>query len=171
MAGARVSANGPQNYATPLSFIAAVQRKFWISGGFDFDLAADASNSKAREKGCYFSEADDSLQQDWRQLEGNLWLNPPFHNIGPWAEKCARSVDDGPRSGRRIFFLVPASVGSNWFRDHVWGKARVQFLNGRIHFDPQRPSWGYPKDCMLCIFGEPPTMNLWQWKLDIPAGM
>ena len=122
----------------------------------DWDLAASPGNAKAPK---YFTEADNSLAQDWTKCAGRLWLNPPFDRIGPWAEKCAANCPD-----RLIFFLVPAAVGSNWFRDYVADIARVHFLNGRVPFDPLHPKWGYPKDCMLCIYGQKPGYDIWSWK-------
>lgn len=53
--------------------------------------------------------------------------------------------------GADIAFLVPAAVGSNWFRDYIWGEpgVTVLYLNGRPSFDGKNP---YPKDCMLVLF-------------------
>jgi hypothetical protein len=88
------------------------------------------------------------------------FLNPPFFDIAPWAEKCATSPSP-------VLFLVPASVGSNWFRDFVHNAAsQVLFLNGRLYFDPAHPTWGYPKDCMLCVYdnsGRETEYEPWDW--------
>lgn len=143
-----------QDYATPPEFIAAVKRRFGIRD-FDHDLAASLENAKALR---FFSEAVDSLAQDWSALRGDLWLNPPFANIAPWARKCAES---GCSIDRRIFFLVPAAVGSNWHAQHVDGHALVLLLNGRISFDGKGP---YPKDCCLAIYGAAPGYEVWRWK-------
>jgi len=146
--------NSKQDYATPPEFIAAVKKRFCIDH-FTYDLAASATNTQAR---FYFDEKIDSLKQDWSKLDGDLWLNPPYANIRPWVEKCATTIT-GRR--RRIFFLVPAAVGSNWFADHVDLEALVLFLNGRISFDGKAP---YPKDCILAVYGVPPEYAVWRWK-------
>jgi phage N-6-adenine-methyltransferase len=153
-----------QDYETPADFMAAVEARF---GGIAFDLAADGLNKKAP---LYFNEANDALAQDWSPDALNvrdwtrrwLWLNPPFANIKPWAQKCNAEF----RTGADILFLVPAAVGSNWWRDYVDGQAAVLFLNGRIHFDPTNPKWGYPKDCALCVFSKRivPGYAVWNWK-------
>jgi phage N-6-adenine-methyltransferase len=145
-----------QAYATPLEFIAAVKRRFGV-GDFDYDLAADAINTKARR---YFDEKIDSLKQDWSKLRGALWLNPPYAHIEPWAKKCAESAVWSFKPPRRIFLLVPAAVGSDWFARHVFGKARVLLLNGRLSFDGKNP---YPKDCCLACYGEKPGIEIWRW--------
>ena len=141
-----------QDYATPRTFLDAVESRF---GKLGWDLACSKTNCVVPGSG--FTEADDSLAQDWNSLIGHLWLNPPFGNIAPWARKCAQFRGDGA-----IFLLVPASVGSNWFRDHVFGKSRVLFLNPRLSFDGKAP---FPKDLMLCIFGLGyDGVALWGWR-------
>lgn len=142
-----------QDYETPSDFIAAVEARFGI---INVDLAATKANTKGQ---VWIDEAQDSLTVDWSRLRGNLWLNPPFNNITPWAKKCS----DESKKGCKIFFLTPASVGSNWFAQYIFGQSHVLFLNGRLTFvgasDP------YPKDCILSCFGFPTQgFNIWKWK-------
>lgn len=147
-----------QDYATPPDFMAAVTKRF---GLINFDLAASAHNKKHDN---FFSERDNSLVQEWHRIPGNLWLNPAFDRIEPWAQKCAAESI----LGATIFFLVPASVGSNWFRDYCHKKSLVLALNGRIHFDPSNPTWGYPKDCALMVYSPRNVLGIgfdtWTWK-------
>ncbi len=139
-----------QDYSTPDEFIAAVKSKLGIEE-FCVDLAASQDNTKAR---MYFSERDNALVHPWWQFTRWAWLNPPFANIALWAKKCSES-------GIKIAFLVPAAVGSNWFRDYVDGKALVLLLNGRLSFDGIAP---YPKDCILCLYGAEPGYEVWDWR-------
>ncbi len=143
-----------QDYATPADFLAAVVARF---GPLYFDLAASDDNAKAKH---YFTIRDNSLVQEWHKLPGLLWLNPPFDHIMPWACKCAEEA----ALGARILFLVPASVGSNWFNEFVHRKALVLALNGRLCFDPAHPTWGYPKDCILAGYGFGVGFDTWTWK-------
>lgn len=164
-----------QDYATPREFIDAVVSQF---GALDFDLAATYENTVAPHffgppetkrgvRGGTHCRGIDAFTQDWTELSGNLWLNPPFDRIAPWAAKCAVSAEwmyEGCRPGecpRKIFFLVPAAVGSNWWASWVHERARVLFLNGRICFDGIAP---YPKDCALIVYGMPPGYEIWRWK-------
>lgn len=136
--------------------MAAVVARF---GRPHFDLAAQYDNAKASD---WYDPENDSLKQAWHQLpylpSGLLWLNPPFSNIAPWAAKCAEES----AKGARILFLVPASVGSNWYAQHVHGKALVLFLNGRLKFVGAKDP--YPKDCLLAVYGEQPGFEVWKWK-------
>lgn len=142
-----------QDYRTPADFMAAVTARF---GPISFDLAALAENTQHKN---FFSIRDNSLVQDWHKLHGLLWLNPPFDNITPWAKKCAEERE----RGARIAFLVPASVGSNWFADYVFPNAFTWALTGRLCFDGIAP---YPKDCQLSLFTPEGTtgFNVWRWK-------
>ena len=153
-----------QDYATPPHFIRAVKRKFGIEE-FAIDLAADAKNAKAA---AWYGVEHNSLVRPWVWIAGDAWLNPPFGKITPWARKCDDTLAGWGRCSvtRRIFLLAPAAVGSNWHRDHLHGRAAVYFLNGRIPFNPRRPKWGYPKDCMLAVYNEPPKYEVWRWTED-----
>ena len=146
--------------ATPASLIEAVKRRL-IVDQFSFDLAADASNTQAT---CYLDEQADAIDArwDWPFLIGKGWgwLNPPFAHLEPWTRRC----QDAAARGAHIALLVPAAVGSNWFRDHVDGHAFVLFLNGRLAFLPEKPTWLYPKDCLLALYGLAPGYEVWNWR-------
>jgi phage N-6-adenine-methyltransferase len=149
-----------QDYGTPPELLAAVKAYLRIAE-FDCDLAASPSNAVCAR---YFTEADNALVQPWKQGDGYNWLNPPFATIGPWVERawwqlCA--------SRAQTVMLVPAAVGSNWWRDWVDDNAYVKFLNPRLTFvgckDP------YPKDCALLVyerrvFEDGPSYEVWTWK-------
>lgn len=144
-----------QDYGTPPALIVAVARRF---GPIVHDLAATPVNAKARS---FYTEQDDAFTKDWAGEHpiGNLWLNPPFSNIGPWAERC-KTQSDG-RLGY-ILFLVPASVGSNWFMDHVHNHALVLALSPRLTFEGETAP--YPKDCILAVYGMGlKGFDVWRW--------
>lgn len=159
-----------QNYATPEDLIYAVLKRLKITS-FKFDFAADKKNSKGKK---FWSKKDDALAQSpyyWSIVcrHGWGWLNPPFANIAKWAKACRRAM----AMGANIAFLVPASVGSNWFLKYIWEESGVTviYLNGRPCFDGKA---GFPKDCMIVLFqGEdvagqytrrPFTSEVWTWK-------
>lgn len=146
-----------QDYGTPMAFIHAVEDRF---GSLRFDLACTSENCKA-PAGYYFDEGVDSLKQEWAKdwTDGNLWLNPPFGDIAPWAAKC--HAESQKRRGA-IFLLTPASIGSNWFAEHVHRKARVLGLSPRMSFEGTTAP--YPKDLMLSIFGLAfGGFDVWRW--------
>lgn len=146
-----------QDYGTPWEFIRAVEEKW---GPLIHDLACTRENAKA-PSGYYYPEVD-ALAQRWAAdfPTGNLWLNPPFKNIEPWAEKCAWN---GIRRDGLIFLLTPASIGTDWFRAHVFPNARVLGVSPRITFEGTEDP--YPKDLMLSIFGKATAgFGLWRYK-------
>ncbi len=155
-----------QDFATPQDFRDAVVKKFGMPS---FDLAADEKNAFCDWVSMhqYFTEEDDALKQEWYkratprdQPEKQLlmWLNPPFGNIAPWARQCAEES----KLGARILFLIPASVGSNWWAEYVHNKAHVYFLSPRLCFDGIAP---FPKDCALAYFSiGNQGYACWRWK-------
>ncbi len=142
-----------QSWATPDDFVSAVISRF---GPISVDLAANESNARSP---LFIDEKQDSLSVDWSQFRGLMWLNPPFENISPWAEKCSYHATC---HGSKILFLTPASVGSNWFKDCVFQKAQVLFLNQRLKFIGAKDA--YPKDCMLSCYGYGTGFDVWRWK-------
>jgi len=142
-----------QDYKSPEDFMSALRKRF---GPIAFDLAASDHNTQHRN---YFTIRDNSLIQEWHKIPGLLFLNPPFDNIAPWAKKCM----DERLLGAHIAFLVPASIGSNWFQDFVFKHSFTHGLNPRLCFDGIAP---YPKDMMLNVFspwGET-GFDVWRWK-------
>ena len=108
----RCSLVSRQDYGTPWEFIRAVEARF---GKIACDLAAHAGNAKADT---FLTAQEDSLSVPWADLwrDGTLWLNPEFAKIDPWAEKCAA---ESVKRGGLIVMLTPASIGTDWFANHV----------------------------------------------------
>lgn len=148
---------------TPQVFRDAVTEKFGLPY---FDLACSGDNMFASYGG--YTPTDNSLVQPWANIKQLLWLNPPYSNIAPWAKKCA----DESLKGAQILLLVPASVGANWYWDHVEPYADVYSV-GRMVFDNCYDKRGnlvttpYPKDLILAHYrslSSPQRMQRWQWK-------
>ncbi len=160
-----------QDYETPRDFLSAVVERF---GPLDVDLACRRDNAKA-SRGYYFPEID-SLAQPWAldYPSGNAWLNPEFSDIDPWAEKC--KIESAKRDGQ-ILMLTPASIGSNWYADHVHGNALVIGLAPRMTFDgtPVNPRTGkvdaYPKDLMLTVWDRNGARGIACWRWKEPRGL
>lgn len=144
-----------QSYATPKEFIQAVKRGL---GGIEFayDLAATAKNTQAAK---WWSPEQDSLKQAW-DAKGWNWLNPPYGHITPWVEKA---FTDSLKYDTSIAMLIPASVGSNWWRNYVHMEARVWLLNRRIQF-VGAPTVS-PKDHALLIYAPwlESGYHIWDW--------
>lgn len=154
-----------QCYVTPVEFMQAVESRF---GRIDFDLAATRINAKAPH---FYTAQQNALRYPWiasdrrcQSSRTHFWLNPPYRHITPWVR---RATEEQRRLSSGWFLvLLPASVGSNWFRKYVFNFASVYFLEGRICFNKRQP---YPKDCMLLQYRNPRKdllINIWDWKRD-----
>lgn len=150
-----------QDYGTPPELIAAVERRF---GRLTWDVAAHADNTVVPDRFFAVGGLDgDALTADWSGFTRSdlLWLNPPFGTIATeWAPLVAKWTRRMP--WLRLLMLTPASVGSEWFQQHVHRRALVLALSPRLHFvgadDP------YPKDCMLSVFGYGVSgFDVWRW--------
>jgi len=162
-----------QDYGTDKRLLKALANKGFV---IDFDLACTRENCVVNKypvsNGFYYPE-DDAFSYNWSDIEtsegGWLFLNPPFANIRPWAQKCWHQTI----TGSKIILLTPASVGSTWFQDFVFNKAHVFFLKGRLKFEGAKPNPNtgkvdpYPKDCMISVFDNFHTgFNIWDWGKD-----
>jgi hypothetical protein len=147
-----------QEVATDPELIRAVVARF---GRIGFDLAASSDNSQAGDS--FFSKEQDALSRDWSGIAAEtLWLNCEFSNIAPWAAKCHEEIDKPARKWRRILLLTPASIGADWFANHIWGHAFVLALNGRPTFVGSTQP--YPKDCMLSCYDGTRGFDIWPWQ-------
>lgn len=159
-----------QDYGTPREFLDVVERRF---GRIYWDLAARADNAVVGG-GCFYGPGsrhggtEDSLKVPWGLYQPCdpdtgaprlQWLNPPYARIEPWVQKVAEEADIA-----RIAVLVPAAVGSNWFRRYVHGRAAVLALSPRLVFEGETAP--YPKDVLLCLYGLgfAPGFDVWRWK-------
>jgi phage N-6-adenine-methyltransferase len=147
-----------QDVGTPRGFLDAVEKCF---GPIAFDLAANADN---RVVDAYFGPGsqwgEDAFKQIWHFHKGIQWLNPPFANIGDWAMRAA--AESG--HGAHILMLIPAAVGTNYFREWIWPFARIYALSPRLTFVGHTQS--YPKDLILCEYSRDvvPALECWRWK-------
>jgi phage N-6-adenine-methyltransferase len=153
---------------TPWEFMRAVECKF---GPVAVDLAASGPQSAKAAR--WITPEEDSLKQDWTtMLNGGLgWDNCPYGNIAPWAKYHAEHW----KRGARTLLLVPASVGANWYWDYVEPCATVYSV-GRIAFENclsrktgELVTTVYPKDLILCHYGEYPSSGLrrWLWRREV----
>src|SRR5690242_10169502 len=115
-----------QDYGTPKTLLDVVKARLCIPE-FDWDLAADINNTVVPSTEVidsngnhlitkrHFGVDEDALIQDWNLGSGWNWLNPPFADIGPWLAKAIAES----RKGTQTVVLVPASVGSQWWKAYV----------------------------------------------------
>lgn len=146
-----------QDYATPPELLNAVKLRLKISS-FSIDLAAFGNNTAAIR---WIDEQQNSLNRQWNYPTW-MWLNPPFGETELWVMKAYLQTN---LHKSQLAMLVPAAVGSNWWKDWVHNKCQVLFLNGRITFVGETNC--YPKDCCILLYGpnvEKGKYECWTWK-------
>lgn len=111
---------GSQVQLTPIWVLDIVRSIF--TNGF-LDPATEADNPTGASM--WYTEADDGLSRPWGQ--GDVFVNPPFNNIEPFAERLLA------RYGRGLL-LVPPRTEQRWFQGIA---AIYPFLafSQRIHYE------------------------------------
>lgn len=145
-----------QVVCTPVLFLEAVKKRLRIKD-FVWDLAASHENKVCDS--CY-TEEDDALIQPWNRVQGWNWCNPPFSGLEDWTSKASKESFKGAQT----VMLVPASVGSNWWREWAEPYAYQTFLNGRVTFVGHTSP--YPKDLALLLYTpwRFTGSEIWQWR-------
>ena len=80
------------------------------------------------------TEAEDGLDDGWNWAllaKGNLIIvNPPYNNITPWADRCAKEA----ARGASLVLIVPNRSDTDWHQAASRScKLRVE-IRGRVHF-------------------------------------
>ena len=109
-------------WSTPQSLFDELNKEYH----FTLDVCALPENAKCAK---YFTPEQDGLKQSWQHHV--CWCNPPYGRaISSWVEKAYReSLNDTP-----IVMLLPARTDTKWFHDYILGKARIDFIRGRLTF-------------------------------------
>lgn len=104
----------------------ALYRRLDLEYHFTLDPCASPSNAKCQR---FYTPADDGLARSWRGER--VFMNPPYgRGIAKWVRKAHEESRDALVVG-----LLPARTDTRWFHDHIWGRAVVEFLPGRIYFE------------------------------------
>lgn len=129
------------NWETPQKFFDKMNDEFH----FQLDVAADDKNHKCAT---YFTKELSGLEQDWSKYlitpGGACWMNPPYGDqIVAWVKKASES-------NCLVVGLLPARTDTRWFHDHVYGKAEIRFIKGRLKFVGAKD--GAPFPSMIAIW-------------------
>jgi site-specific DNA-methyltransferase (adenine-specific) len=141
--------SGITSWPTPQWLVDQLAEEF-APGGFGLDPAATAANAKAPR---FFTEADDGLAQPWHARA--VWLNPPYGKTSTprWLAKARAEVDCGHAG--LVVCLVPARVGTAWWRHYEDDPAAFMRVIGRIKWRPDvRRDSAF--DSAIIVFGLPP---------------
>jgi len=125
------------NWATPQWLFDQLDAEF----GFTLDVCADDQNAKCDT---YFTRDQNGLLQPWH---GRVWCNPPYGRvIADWVAKAAEYA----QGGGLAVMLLPARTDTRWFHDHIYGKAEIRFIKGRLRFGDATENAPFPS--MIVIF-------------------
>ena len=115
---------------------------------FHVDLAASESNRLCT---LYYS-AEDSAFTHCKRVYGNVWCNPPYSDIGPWVELCARLARE---TGYVFVMLLPADTSVKWFSEAMRECSECHLISGRLSFISEEtgdPVSGNSKGSAVFIF-------------------
>lgn len=115
-----------QDWETPQKLFDKLNKEF----SFDLDAAANDTNNKCFK---YFSEAEDSLKQDWSIFK-SIFINPPYDSKKQ-DEFIKKAYETNKKYGNTIVLLVPARTDTKRWHDYILGKSEVRFLKGRLNFE------------------------------------
>lgn len=115
-----------EDWETPQDFYDRLNNKY----RFKWDLAASDDNAKCS---CYFTRDDNSLEQDWEGLSGNLFLNPPYgRELKLWVQKAATTK---LKDKQNLVMLIPSRTDTSYWHDYIFNHAEIKFLRGRLKFE------------------------------------
>lgn len=124
-------------WETPQEFFDRLDAEFH----FNLDACALPENAKCTD---FYTPEQDGLSQPW---SGVVWCNPPYgRRIGRWVEKAAQSA----MGGAMVVMLLPARTDTRWFHRHIYGKAEIRFVPGRLKFGGAQ--WNAPFPSMVVVF-------------------
>lgn len=126
-------------WATPQGFYDKLNSEFH----FTLDPCANETNAKCAK---YYTRIEDGLKQDWG---GEIvFCNPPYgRELGKWVRKCRM---ESWKPNTKVVMLIPARTDTRWFHEHIYNKAEIRFLKGRLKFGNSKASAPFPS--MLVIF-------------------
>lgn len=120
----------------------------YYNNRFNFTMDVCASHSNTLVENSYWTEADDSLNQNWCMVS---WCNPPYGNIMPWVMKAI----DESKQGVKTVMLIPADTSVKWFKLAFDSCTECHFISGRLSFinaETQKPVNGNNKGSVVFIF-------------------
>ena len=88
--------SGDHEYYTAPRIIEAIRD---LLDGIDLDPASNEFANKTVKAKTFFTKADNGLAQDWRPYR-NVWINPPFDELKPFAMKFITEAKCGAFLGR-----------------------------------------------------------------------
>lgn len=115
-----------EDWETPQYLFDRLNEKY----NFKWDLAANDDNAKCAN---YITELENSLNVEWANLKGNLFLNPPYNrDLKMWVKKA---YETSMKRDESIVLLIPSRTDTSYWHDYIFNKAKIKFLRGRLKFE------------------------------------
>lgn len=126
-------------WSTPQEFFDKLNDEFH----FTLDPCASPNSAKCNK---YYTPSDDGLIQDWGGEV--VFCNPPYgREIANWVRKCR---EESWKPNTKVVMLVPARTDTQWFHQHIYNKAEIRFIKGRLRFGGGSTPAPFPS--MIVIF-------------------
>ena len=91
----------------------------------------------------------DGLAIEWKKVN---FVNPPYSEMKEWVKKC----HDEWLKGKTVILFIPSRTDTRYFHDHIYNKAELRFIKGRVKFidgrNPEAKTKAAPFPSMLCVF-------------------
>jgi len=137
-----------EDWSTPQAMFDALDSVF----KFKVDLCADHTNHKCDffipESLDLMSPGAEDAVDIFSGEDDYLWINPPYKSHGKTGKFVQRAVDIA--GSRGLVCLIPASVGSKWWLEHVWANFDSFIFPRRFDFEGA-PGSGAMFDCAICV--------------------
>jgi phage N-6-adenine-methyltransferase len=113
---AELHGNKNNDWYTPKLYIDLARE---VMGGIDLDPATSAFAQETVGAKTFYTVDDDGLSKEWA---GRVWINPPFSNVLPFADKLISHLEVGD--------VTQAIVLTNNNTDTVWWHKMAELANG-----------------------------------------
>lgn len=130
----RPAAEGPpigrntsnDEWYTPSKYLESARKAM---GSIDLDPATSKAANVRVKASWFYTPVEDGLEQAWT---GNVWLNPPFSRLLPFAEKLTTEATEG--DVKQAVMLGPNFSDSAWWQLCAQHAGAVCHTNHRIRF-------------------------------------
>ena len=110
------------DWETPKALFDELDREFH----FTLDPASTDENALCKK---HYTIRENGLAQSWKGE--TVFCNPPYgRDLPAWIEKAANEA----RNGATVVMLIPARTDTRAFHEHIYGKAAIRFIRGRLKF-------------------------------------
>lgn len=122
-----------------------------LLGSIDTDPATCAAAQAIVQAKTWYTATENGLAQPWH---GNVWCNPPYSDLLPWAERMIRLYQAGAIDAG--IMLVNCSCSPKWAQLLWQHSTAVCLLNKRINFwhpTKTNANGSYDRDSAVFYFG------------------